>query len=121
MFNQTSGEVIVDDECDDHAKSLIAYWLDDSIDNPIINNETLKTALETFVEKSNQCNGNFFYWEDLIKFLEDYDQPEWIGYEITSSGIACGPVSYTVVYIVTKDVVVEELDGKEMDTGEDDD
>lgn len=107
MLNPTSGEVIVDEECADNATSLIAYWFDDSIDNPVINNETLKTAWDAFV--GNQDDGNFLYWEDLIEFLETYDSPGWIGYEITSSGIACGPVSYTVVYIVEKDVIVEDL------------
>lgn len=114
IFNQSSSETIVDEECDDNAKSLIAYWLDDSIESPIIKNETLKTGWEAFVIKFKQDDGNFLYWEDLITFLEEYNSPEWIGYEITSYGIACGPVSYTVVYVVDKDVIVEELDEDEM-------
>lgn len=109
MFNQGTGEVIVDEECDDNAKSLIAYWLDDSVDNPIINNNTLKSAWEAFTERYKVDNDESPYWEDMIQFLEEYDTTEWIGYEITSSGIACGPVSYTVVYVVEKDVIVEEL------------
>ena len=70
MFNSTTGEVIVDEECNDHAKPLIAYWLDDSIDSPIINYETLKTAWETFIERYGEDNDESPYWEDLIKFIE---------------------------------------------------
>ncbi len=104
MFNQGTGEVIVDEECDDNAKSLIAYWLDDSIDNPIINNETLKTAWEAFAEWYEEDNEESPYWEHLIKFLEGYDSSEWIGYEISSYGLVCS----AVFFIVDKEVIVEE-------------
>ena len=119
IYNPLTDEIIVDEECDDNAKSLIAYWLDDSIFEPIINNETLKAAWEAFAERHEEDNGESPCWEDLIKFLEEYSSAEWTGYEITSYGMACGPVTSTVVFIVDRDVIVEELDGEEMDTEDD--
>ncbi len=41
VFNSLSGEYVVDEECDDNAKDLIAYWLGDYSH---YNNETLKAA-----------------------------------------------------------------------------
>jgi hypothetical protein len=115
MLNPTTGEVIVEEECNDDAKSLKGYWIGDFLNEPIINDKALKTAWETFVENFNKDNcGTPFCWDALDKFLEVYDNPSWIGYEITSSGMACGPISYTVVYIVDKDVIVEELGDEEM-------
>ena len=117
MYNPSTSEVIVDEECNDDAKSLIGYWLGGFLDEPHINNETLKLAWEAFVGKSNIDIAHSLYsWDALGKFLEEYDNPEWIGYEITSSGIACGPISFTEVFIVDKDVIVEELDGEDIDT-----
>jgi hypothetical protein len=110
MINPTTGEVIVEVECNDNALSLKGYWLGDFLNEPIIIDDKLKTAWEAFVDNFNKDNlGTPFCWDDLDKFLEVFDNPLWIGYEITSSGIACGPIGYTVVYIVDKDVIVEEL------------
>jgi hypothetical protein len=116
MVNPTTCELIVEEECNDDAKSLIGYWLGGFLDEPHFNNETLKAAWEAFVENFYRDNsGTPFCWDALDKFLEEYDNPAWIGYEITSSGIACGPISFTEVFIVENDVVVEELDDDEID------
>jgi hypothetical protein len=109
IFNPTTGEVIVHHDCDDDASSLIAYWINGIIDEPLIKNEELNKAWETYVDKYKKDNDIYPGYEELYKFLEGYDNPEWLGFEITSNGIACGPVSFTVVYIVDKDVIVEEL------------
>jgi hypothetical protein len=110
MFNPITGEVIVEEECRNDAKSLKGYWLCDLLDEPVINEDKLRTAWEDFMEnyiKDNQ--GIPFSWDAVEKFLENLDNPLWIAYEVTSTGIACGPVSFTDVFIVDKDVIVEEL------------
>lgn len=115
IFNPVTNEVIVDEECNDDAISLIASWLDGYMSEPVINDAKLQEAWEAFVERHEEDNGESPYWEHLYKFLEEYENPEWIGYEITSYGIACGPISSTMLYVVDKDVVVEELDSDELD------
>lgn len=110
IYNPRTGEVIVDEECNDDAKSLIGYWLDGFIDKPVINDRKLLAAWEDFIVRHKEDNCESPYWEHLYKFLEDYDNPEWVCYEITSCGLACGPICSTVVYIVDKDVIVEEVD-----------
>ena len=32
---------------------------------------------------------------DVVNFLKGLDKPGWVAFEITSCGIACGPVSST--------------------------
>lgn len=109
MFNPITGEVIVEEECHDDAKSLKGYWICDLLDEPVINDDKLRTAWEDFVENFYKDNhGTPFSWETLNKFLQEIDNPLWIAYEITSTGIACGPTDYTVVFIVDKDVIVEK-------------
>jgi hypothetical protein len=116
MLNPTTGEVIVDEDCNDDAESLKGYWTGDFLNEPNINDEVLKTAWEAFVEnfnKDNYCTP--VCWDVLDKFLEVFDNPSWIVYEITSNGMACGPIGLTVVYIVDKEVIVVELGEEEMD------
>lgn len=110
MFNPITGEVIVDEECHNDAKSLKGYWLCDLLDEPVINDDKLRTAWEGFVESLNKDNrGNPLSWVALNKFLQEIDNPLWIGYEITSTGIAYGTVGYTAVFVIDKDVIVHEL------------
>jgi len=70
MVNPITAEVIVDEECDDNAKSLIAYWLGGFLDEPHFNNETLKSSWDALVENFNKDNsGTPFCWDALDKFL----------------------------------------------------
>ena len=62
-------------------------------------------------EKNRDKNDIFFDWDVLHKFLEEYDAPNWIAYQINSGGYA----SYTVIYVVDKDVEVEEIIENKMD------
>ena len=110
MFNPITGEVIVDEECRDEAKSLKGYWLCDHIDEPVINDDKLRTTWENFVENYNIDNRDTpLSWDTLKIFVQEIDNPLWIAYEITSTGIACGPVGFADVFIVDKEVIVEEL------------
>lgn len=110
MYNPKTGEIIVGEECDDDAKSLKGYWLGGFLDEPHFNDETLRTAWEDYFEKlGNDNSDSINTWDVLDGFLEEFDNPEWKAYEITSYGIACGPVSSTVIYIVDENVIVEEL------------
>ncbi|MCG6189121.1 hypothetical protein [Maribellus maritimus] len=112
MYNPTTGEVIVDEECNDNAKSLIAYWLDDFAH---FNNETLMKAWEAYEEKTNKGKiDNYFNWKRLIKFIEQYDSPDWISYHINVGGYD----SYTILFVVHKEVEVEETVENKMDNAD---
>jgi len=73
-------------------------------------NITLKAAWTAFVEKYNIVENNDTpFWDALTKFLEGFQSTEWIAYKIFSSGIACGMINYTTVFVVDKDVEVAEV------------
>jgi len=120
MFNSKTKEIIIEWECDDNAESLIAYWIGELFDEPVIKDETLRVAWEEYVatfERENDCSPGF---EELESFIEGYDTSSWVAYEITSDGMACGPVSFTALYVVDKDVVVEEMVEEEDENPEED-
>ena len=111
MINSVTKEVIADEECHDDAESLIACWLDEVIDQPFIKDETLILAWESATSNLDPENTDYLEFIDFMeKFLADYENPNWIVYKLTTSGIACGPVSMTAWYVVDKDVQIwEEL------------
>ena len=41
--------------------------------------------------------------QKLEKFLNEYDEPNYVAFEITTGGIACGPISSTVVLVINMD------------------
>jgi len=110
MYHPKTGEIIIDKEGLKETDSLIAYWVDEILMEPQIYNETLRKSWEYFVAKYEEEEDDYPYFDDLINFLKNYKSSEWIVYEITISGIACGPVSTTVWHVVDKDVVVEETE-----------
>jgi hypothetical protein len=113
MFNPKTEEVIVDEECDDNAKSLIGYWLEDDFAH--FNDETLREAWENYAEKNNKGKiDNYFNWKTLTKFIKQYYAPNWIAYHINVGGYD----SYTVLFVVDKDVEVEEIVENKMDNAD---
>lgn len=115
MFNPITGDVIVEWECDDDATSLIAYWVDECFNEPVIKDEVLKESWETYVEKFENENEDTPFFEELETFIKDYETSVWIAHKITTCGMACGPVSNTVLFVVDKDIIVEEFNEDEIE------
>ena len=85
------------------SSSLKAYWISDvGLDEPAFNDAKLEEAWATLSAMLNE-NNEGIDWEDVEKFLDNYDQPNYVAYEITTGGIACGPVSSTVVFVIDMD------------------
>ena len=53
---------------------------------------------------------------DGFGFLEKYENPEWKVYELRFSGMACGPISYTVWFVVKADTIIDTSPENEEDT-----
>ena len=101
----------------DAAEAFMGYWHHEVLDQPTIKDKGLREAWDLFVENNENAEGDYFDWyEALLKFLKEYDNPDWIVYECTFSGIACGPFSFTVWYVVKSDTVFED---REEDLEED--
>ncbi|MDA7624712.1 hypothetical protein N8697_00920 [bacterium] len=85
------------------SSSLKAYWISDvGLDEPAFDDAKLEEAWATLSAMLNE-NNEGIDWEDVEKFLDNYDQPNYVAYEITTGGIACGPVSSTVVFVIDMD------------------
>ncbi len=107
LFCPSTGEVIFGPEIEEinvTAEAFVAYWHYEVIGEPVINNEDLRIAWDDYYGKYLETyEGYYEIWEALMNFLDEYNNPEWIVYECTFSGLACGPVSYTVWYVVKSD------------------
>lgn len=110
MYCPSTDEVIFApdyEEINESADAFIAYWHGEVLDQPSITDEKLKAAWDEYFEKWNDSE-DIDIWDSVEKFLIDYENPAWIVYECTFHGIACGPVSTTVYYVVKADTVIEE-------------
>lgn len=88
MCLQTDTEGFADD-----VPSVMGYWIGEVVEEPIIKNSVLEEAWQKFTGDGDlSCR--------LTEFLSDYDNPSWVVFELTTSGIACGPVSSTIWYVI---------------------
>lgn len=81
------------------AKSLRGFWVSEVLDEPVISDANLKKAWDNAVRESDGANSLI-----LKKLLREYAAPNWCAFEVTTSGVACGPVSSTAWIILDLDV-----------------
>lgn len=109
MYCPSTDEVIFApdyEEINENAEAFIAYWHGEVLDQPSITDEKLKTAWDEYFEKWKDSE-DIDIWDSVEKFLTDYKNPNWIVYECTFHGMACGPVSTTVYIVVKADTVIQ--------------
>jgi hypothetical protein len=112
IFNPVTKEIIID-FCffDLKAKSLIAAWFSDNIEDPVINNKTIEGAWMDFYNDFKKGNEDIPLFDFLFEgFLEKYDNPDWKVIRHNGSWLAHSPQGATVWYVVEKDIVLEEVD-----------
>jgi hypothetical protein len=85
FFCPATGEQILSDvECNDDAKSLQGYWVDEFFEEPIIKNKTLATDWNSF-QKKNDANYDSPF-EMLRDFFTKYEKPGWVVFELCHEG-----------------------------------
>ena len=110
MYCPSTDEVIFApdyEEINEGADAFIAYWHSEVLDEPCISDEPLEKAWNEYYEKCGKTLGITEKWETVEKFFNEYENPEWIVYECTFHGMACGPTSTTVYYVVKADTEIE--------------
>lgn len=118
MYCPSTDEVIFApdfEEIDESAEAFIAYWHDEVLDEPSITDSDLESAWNEFYEKWDDLTEDLDPCEAVEKFLREYENPQWIVYECLYSGMACGPVSNTVYYVVKADTIIDEVTENEDD------
>lgn len=104
FYCPVTGEVITDEDAppmNEDAKSLMGFWIDEVLHEPIIKDKLLETDWKKYVKKfEKESDGDLPDYEDLRKFLSTYKSPTWVVFEITTSGFGHGFHSSTVWYII---------------------
>jgi len=110
LINPLTKELVLDEqEFNEAAESLIAYWHSDCFEMPFIKNNPLKASWDKYIKRSKH-EINPYSYEGVINFLLNYKDISWRVFEITFRGMACGPYWYTVIFVVHKNVVAENIE-----------
>ena len=113
MYCPSTDEIIFApdyDSINEDANAFIAMWDAEIMDEPSITDESLETAWEKFYEEdlSEKRKAGAYIWDDFRDFLRNYENPEWIVYECDFHGMACGPTTTTLVFVVKADTIIED-------------
>jgi hypothetical protein len=97
------------EEIYESAEAFIAYWHGEGLDEPCITDPILKLAWKKYYKKWDESeNTELDIWEAVEQFLKEFENPLWMVYKCTFHGMACGPTSTTVYYVVKADTIIEE-------------
>jgi hypothetical protein len=96
------------EEINENAEAFIAYWHGEVLDQPSITDEKLKAAWEKYFEKWDELAEELLPFEIVEKFLKSYRISKWKVLECTFHGMACGPVSTTIYYVVKADTIIDK-------------
>ena len=103
FYSPATGEVILNqDELNESEKSLLGFWVDN--ETPIIKDADLQIAWEEF------SNSNLIYWDSIDDFFNKSFSNNWVVFEITFSGIACGLASNTAWVVIDMNTYPYDLE-----------
>jgi len=89
------------EQCNESAPSLMAYWVDEVIDEPFIKNPELAAAWAEYCREHIQAdNEELGAVEMLQNFLAEYPQNNWVVFKITHCSVAHGHQSITAWFVI---------------------
>lgn len=101
FYCPATGEVILDSEhCNDNAKSLMGYWVNEDFYLPMFNNKALEIEFKNYLKQQELSDDFTLESETLEQFIKQYDEKNWVCFKITTGGIGCGGPMYSTVYMV---------------------
>jgi hypothetical protein len=86
-----SGQRILYEEDFQPSPAMCGAWADFDISEPMHLTDKIRDAWEQF-----SANGDDIWDKGIRGFLEELQSDALVAFEITTSGMACGPVSSTV-------------------------
>lgn len=87
------------------AKAVIGYWNNDGIKEPKINDKKLKASWDDYFSKFS-VGDKIFEWDDLLQFLADYNNPDWIVFDCSYNISIAG--TFFFCFVVKSDTVFED-------------
>jgi hypothetical protein len=82
---------------EDRPGSMLASWLDIMLDEPEITDPELAEVWEKYAEGKDEL--------DVSDFLRLVDRTNWVGFEVHSGGVGCGPQSSSCWFVIDMDYV----------------
>jgi hypothetical protein len=89
------------------AKSLKGLWIDEVFSEPEFKDAAFEKAWKAYYEEHFDEEEDNEY-EIQEEFLKTYPEANWVTYKITTSGIACGPISSTAWLVIDMDTEVKQ-------------
>ena len=99
FFCPATGQRITGPESYDPSPALVGAWHSEGVDSPEIYHPELEERWNSYAEKTHEAD-EFF---DVPDFLSSTSLGNLVCFEITTCGIACGPSSSTVWYVIDMD------------------
>ena len=100
LYNPSTGEVIAHEDTgyNEEARSLMGYWLHETMNEPLIKNPELKQAWEAYMEETDaRLEADDDYpGPDVDEFLGQYEHPDWIAFRVETWGMI-GEVGWFVL------------------------
>jgi hypothetical protein len=91
FFCPVTGKEVYKEEGGINAETFRGGWHHEVPDEPVDLAPQLQDAWAAYTAKVEAEDENY----DVAGFLSSVEQPGWVAFEITTSGMACGPVSET--------------------------
>ena len=91
FFCPATGEAVFQESGEPNAKSVRGVWVDADTSEALFITPELEPAWEQHKKEREAIDE----WPDLLEFLKSVDQSGWVAFEITTCGIACGPICTT--------------------------
>lgn len=104
FFCPVTGQRITSYNSYQPSPALAAMWHSEIVDMPEIYNAKLEKAWEKYSEKVEQDND----YLEVADFIVSNSIDNLICFEFTTHGMACGPVSSTVWYVIDMDYEADD-------------
>ena len=98
FFCPVNGQRITGSQSYEASPAQLGMWVDLVIDEPEINSPELEAKWQHYVEQLAEDD-----FTVMAEFFEAIDLPNHVCFEITTSGMACGPVSSTAWFVIDMD------------------
>ena len=99
FFCPATGQQILGDEVFEPSPATVGVWIDEMVEEPQHLSDAMQPAWDTYLAGLDEEED----WVDLPVFLRGVEEPNWVTFAITTSGMACGPVSSTVYVVIDMD------------------
>jgi hypothetical protein len=98
FFCPATGQRITGPQSYEASPAQVGMWIGEIITEPEIASPELDAQWTRYEEQLSDDGG-----VDIENFLRSLNMPNHVCFEITTSGMACGPVSSSVWYVINMD------------------